>query len=241
MPILPLTHVEPFAATLGVMLYPATDEVDPPKARAFAAQWLSEPIRRFHEAGHELTYDQLARIVMDAGEVLSDLDQRWWAGTMTGDLFKTFFVLAKSNPTFASWNNAIKIVESAAARAKMSGARTALSEAKRRFLTVAHLWGAWSIREGKFKQHPEVGYDGYADFQSFLTEAEILRDWGQNWRARRAKSKPPLPGDIWRVPEDWQPPPRQSGWPRTGGIPDIVLPEHLLAELKPAGRPRRRR
>jgi hypothetical protein len=37
MPILPLDYPEPFAATLGVMLYPATDEADARKARAFAA------------------------------------------------------------------------------------------------------------------------------------------------------------------------------------------------------------
>lgn len=241
MPILPLDHVEPFAATLGVMLYPATDDVDPHKARAFAAQWLATPLREFHEAGHKLTYDQLAGIVNDAGEPLTELDKRWWGGTATGDLFKTFFVLAKNNPALASWNNAIKIAELVAARSKTSGSRTAQSEAKRRFLTVAHLWGAWSIREGQFKQRLEVGYDGYADFQSFLTEAEILRDWGQNWRAPRSKSKPPLPPDVWRVPEGWQPPPRQPGWPRTGGIPDLMLPEDVLTELKPAGRPRRRR
>jgi hypothetical protein len=41
MPILPLDYPVPFAATLGVMLYPAMDEVDPPKARAFAAQYLA--------------------------------------------------------------------------------------------------------------------------------------------------------------------------------------------------------
>ena len=33
MPALPLDHPEPFAATLGVMLYPVTDEVDPPNGR----------------------------------------------------------------------------------------------------------------------------------------------------------------------------------------------------------------
>ena len=32
MPILPLNYPEPFAATLGVMLYPAIDDADPPKA-----------------------------------------------------------------------------------------------------------------------------------------------------------------------------------------------------------------
>ena len=36
MPILPLDHPEPFAATLGVMLYPGADNDDPLKARAFA-------------------------------------------------------------------------------------------------------------------------------------------------------------------------------------------------------------
>ena len=34
MPILPLDHPEPFAAVLGVMLYPGTDEDDRRKARA---------------------------------------------------------------------------------------------------------------------------------------------------------------------------------------------------------------
>ena len=33
MPALRLDRPEPFAATLGVMLYPVTDEVDPPNGR----------------------------------------------------------------------------------------------------------------------------------------------------------------------------------------------------------------
>ena len=75
MPILPLDHPEPFAATLGVMLYPAMDKADPAKARAFAAQWLGEPLRRLREAGHLLTYDALERIAIDAGQPLIDLDE----------------------------------------------------------------------------------------------------------------------------------------------------------------------
>ena len=54
-------------------------------------------------------------------------------------------------------------------------------------MSVAHLWAAWCFREGKFELHPDVGYDGYADFQSFLTESEILRQWGRSWRAPREK------------------------------------------------------
>jgi hypothetical protein len=239
MPILPLDHPEPFAATLGVMLYPAMDKADPPKARAFAAQWLGEPLRRLREAGHLLTYDALERIAIDAGQPLIDLNERWQGGLATGDLFKTLYTLAKNDPALASWENAVKIYEVSARRVGSKGSRTTLLRERDIFLSVAHLWGAWSIREGRFA-HPEVGYDGYADFQSFLTEAEILRDFGQNWRPTRSKSKTPLPPDVWRVPEGWKPPTRSPGWPQTAAIPDIALPDALLALLKPAGRPRTR-
>lgn len=74
MPILPLDHPEPFAATLGLMLYPATDESDPPKARAYAAQLLlADPIRRYLDAGHRLSQDTFERIAMDAGHPVTDL------------------------------------------------------------------------------------------------------------------------------------------------------------------------
>jgi hypothetical protein len=177
--------------------------------------------------------------MLDAGEPLRDLHERWERGLSTGDLFKALYTLAKNNPQLASWENAVKIYEPSASRAGLRGTRTALLRDKGRFLSVAHLWGAWSIREGRFAQQLEVGYDGYADFRSFLTEAEILRDFGQNWRPTRSRSKPPLPPEVWRVPEGWKPPTRGRGWPQTGGIPDIALPNDLLALLKPPGRPRK--
>ena len=238
MPVLPLDHPEPFAATLGVMLYPGTDEDDCRKARAFAAHWIAEPFRSFHEAGYQLSYDDLARIMMDSGALLGDLDDRWRGGTAVGDLFKAFYILAKNDPALASWENAIRIYEVSAQRAGSFGARTELYLETRRFRSVAHLWGAWSIREGKFRGLPEVGYDGWTDFQSFITEAEILRDFGQNWRQSRAKSKPPLPPDVWSVPPGWEPPPRLLGWPSTGMIPNLQLPDDLMAGLKRPGRPR---
>ncbi|MCH7839721.1 MAG: hypothetical protein IID38_05745, partial [Planctomycetes bacterium] len=232
-------RLKPFAATLGIMLYPGEDDPDRRKARAFAAHYLAEPIRRLHEAGGTLSYKSLVRIATDGGERLDDLEKRWWRGTATGELFKTFFALAKMNETLATWSNAIKIAKHIATRDKVSGARSALWRDRSRFISVAHLWGAWCIREGRFSPRPDIGYDGYADFQSFLTEAEILRQWGQSWRHLRDKAKPPLPAEVWRVPEDWRPPIRQPGWPATGMIPDLTLPEELLATLKPAGRPRK--
>ena len=88
MPFLPLDHPEPYFATLGVMLYPAIDEVDTPKARAYVAQVLARTFSRFREAGGNPPYDVLAPILMDAGEPLSDLQERWWGGRATGELFK---------------------------------------------------------------------------------------------------------------------------------------------------------
>jgi hypothetical protein len=236
MPILPLDYPEPFSATLGVMLYPGMDEADAPSARAFAAQYLAKPIRRLYEAGHALSDVALARITMDAGQRLTDLETRWWGGSATGEMFKTLFALANTDPGLASWSNAIKIAEKTAARC--SGSRTSFWDARRTFLSVAHLWAAVSIRERRFAQYPELGYDGYADFQSFLAEAEILRHWGQTWRAPRAKSEPPLPPDVWCIPENWEPPPRRPGWPKTGRIPYLTISPEFLAELKRSGRPR---
>lgn len=237
--ILPLDHPEPFAATLGVMLYPGADEMERRQARAYAAQYLAEPIRRLHEAGGNLSYDALLRVASDAGQRLDDLDKWWWDGTATGQMFKILFALANTDETLASWENAVRITEKTAASHRVSGSRSALWAARSRFLSVAHLWGAWCIREGKFEPRPEVGYDGYADFQSFLTEAEILRHWGQSWRPGRAKAEPPLPAEVWRVPDDWTPPERREDWPPTGMIPNLTVPTDLLADLRPPGRPRK--
>ena len=237
MPILPLDHPEPFAATLGVMLYPGTDEVERRKARSFQAFWLAEPIRRSTAGGYHISPEILLHLVLHAGERLDDLDERYWQGTATGELLKVAFALYNTNPALASWNNAATIVERAASRARSRGSRSALWEARSRYLSVAHLWAAWCIREGRFETRLEVGYDGYADFQSFLAESEIIRDWGQTWLPARKKSKPLLPLDVWHVGEGWQPLKREPDWPDTGKIPVLKLTEDLLTGLKPAGRP----
>jgi hypothetical protein len=231
MPILPLDHPEPFAATLGVMLYPGTDNDDPAKARTFASHWLAKPIQRCEEIGHKISRDVLLGIVIDGGQVLDDLDERWRGGTATGELFKTLWALVYTDPTLATWSNAIKIAEEVAARAKTSGSRSALWEARQRFLSVAHLWAAWAIRGGKFDTRLERGYD---DFQAFLAEAEILRDFGQTWQPARAKSKPLLPHDMWGVAENWKP---DLPNPEIVKLPVPKLAEYLLSTLRPAGRP----
>lgn len=238
MPVLPLDQPEPFAATLGVMLYPGEGDPDVRKAKAFTAHYLAEPIRQLWEAGQMLSPETLTRIVLDGGERLDDLDKRWWNGTMTGELFKTFFALWNTDPNLASWNNSIKIAEKTARQSKIRAGRSKLWDGRSYFLSVAHLWAAWCIREGLFQAQPEIGYDLYDDFQSFLTEAEILRQWGQSWLPQRDKAEHPLPVKVWHVPDDWNPPVHKPGWPATGKIPKLTLRDELLVGLKPAGRPK---
>ena len=226
MPVLPVDYPEPFAAVLGTMLYP--NEGEAAQRRAFAAHCLAEPIRRFEAAGGALAYNDLSRIVKDGGARLDDLDQRWWHGTAMGELFKILFAFANHKPERASWEYSARIVEKYATTAKVSGARTSIMAAKRRFLTVAHLWGAYSIRGREFRERVEVHYHYADDFESFLTEAEILRKWGQTWKADAAKAKSPLPAGTWAMPEIWTPAPRKPGWPPTGMIPGILPPHDLL-------------
>jgi hypothetical protein len=140
LPILPLDHPEPSFATLGVMLYPATDESDPPKAQAYVAQVLARAFSRFREAGGTPPYDVLGPILMDAGEPLSDLQERWWGGRATGELFKTLFALFNTDPRLASWKNAIQIVDSTTKSSKVKGARTNLLQARDRFLSERFDW-----------------------------------------------------------------------------------------------------
>ena len=239
MSVLPLDHPEPFVATLGVMLYPGVDEANRSKAATFAVQHLAEPIRRLHAAGGQLRHDDAIRLLSEGGQILSDLKKRWWQGTAVGQMFKTFFALWNRDPELASWENATRIAERTAVQQRVPGSRSALLEARRRFRPVAHLWTAWCLREGKFLERPDAGYNYGHDFQFFLAEAEILREWGQSWRAPRAKAEPPLPPDVWQVPDEWQPPERRPGWPPTGQIADLIVPDELVADLRKSGRPRK--
>jgi len=239
MPILPLDHPEPLAATLGIMLYPGEEEEERKRARAYAAQFLARPLQQFHEAGGSLTYEELGQLHADTGVALDDLQIRWRDGTAAGELLKVFFALAHTDPTLASWENAARLVKANATKQNASASRSLLHEIRRRYRSVLHLWGAWCIRGREIRSEPDVGYEGWHDFQFFLAEAETLFNWGRSWRPARAKAQPPLSGDAWRVPKGWMPPATQPGWPRTGGVPGLTLPEDVLRGLRGPGRPRK--
>ena len=242
MPILPLDHPEPLMATIAVMHYPGADESDRSRARALTARLLAGPLREFHAAGFKLEYEQLAEIAAGAGEPLDDLEDRHFGGTAIGEVLNVLFALHNTDPVLASWENAIRITRVHAREHEVAASRSLLLKHRQRFHAVAHLWAALSLRENRWTTDEGCGYEGINDFAYFLEEAETLRRWGQNWRHPREGSEPPLPKDVWRVPEGWRPPERQPGWPtRPGRIPMVYIEEDVLrqAKIRRPGRPKK--
>ncbi|MEM6414331.1 MAG: hypothetical protein AAF720_06705 [Pseudomonadota bacterium] len=239
MPILPIDHIEPFAAILGVMLYPEITGEDPKKARAFTSQYLAQPLKEYRSAGGELSKETLFEIATGSGSALTDIDKRWWHAQMAGEQFKIYFALYHTDEALASWGNATKILETQLAKNRLKGSETTIKNAQRQFSRVAHLWAAFSLREWKFSTLPHTSYDKAVSFLFFLFEAEKLRDWGQRWQPKAHKSKPPLGDDVWRMPPGWRPPEKEPGWPDAAGeLPIVKLSKEQTADLRPRGRPK---
>ncbi len=112
----------------------------------------------------------------------------------------------------------------------VSASRSLLHDIRSRYRSVTHLWTAWCIRGRAIRSDPDVGCEGWHDFQFFLAEAEILQRWGRTWRAERAKAEPPLSAEAWRVPDGCAHDPARHDVGRLGGVaraPGTRLPLRL--------------
>ena len=107
MRVLPLDTPEPFAATLGVMLYPGEDEKSRRKARAYAAQYLSAASS---QKQFSISTDAAQWIAQHAGQTIDRLENRWRKAQAMGELTKVYLGLIHSAPERASWNSAKTIV-----------------------------------------------------------------------------------------------------------------------------------
>ena len=92
--------------------------------------------------------------------------------TAAGQILKTYFGLYDTDPELATLTNVIKIAERVAGQHRVSGSRSNLHDCWSRYRSVAHLWGTWVLRDLRFMEKPEVGYDYATDFQAFLQESE---------------------------------------------------------------------
>ena len=237
MPILPLDTMVPFFSTLGVMIYPAVCEQD--EARSFAAMMLAEPVEALIEQGGKVSYQELFEIVTSRCFLHDDIQDRYWAGRVTGELLKILFGLFQTDPKYATWENAISLLTDGAQKMKISGSRTKFMKAKSQFASVAHLWAAWRLRDEQWMHDEDVGYDAQTDFLMFIAESEIIRVWASSWKPERNKAESPLSGEFWTPPPDWKPPLHQALWPKTGRIARYTLPAESIAGLKLPGAPKK--
>lgn len=235
---LPLDQEEPFAATLGVMLYP--DE--PQKAEAYAKWFLSRAIQKEIADGHKVAFETIRKFADADLPCKRDVDLRLRMGFAVGNLLKVAFAIWGTDKRLVSWRNAQKIVANETGNSESKAGMKSLEAWRLRFMPVAHLWGAFELR-GRIIVPPGItDFDGNLEFLYFLAEAECLRAWGQSFVAPRAKAVPLLPKRMWRTPIDWVAPrPNFEGpGPAKGIIPATELFPEQAALLNPPGRPRKK-
>jgi hypothetical protein len=174
MPALPLNAAEPLTAVLGVMLYPADDDIA--VRDCWEALTLARPVAQLQEQGANVE-GALVKWILDHCSTFSvdqrDLAERWAGGTMIGELVSVLVWLTANRPHLASWSRAIEWLE---ALDQKGFSRTPIYGHKTRFMRVAHLWTAYCINRRKVD-----------DLQVLLALSEQIRAWGQNWRPMTRK------------------------------------------------------
>jgi hypothetical protein len=213
MPALPLNAAEPVTAILGVMLYPANEDI---AARdCWEALTLAPMVRQLRAQGGNVDDGLLDWILAHCGPFLvdqKDLAERWAGGTMTGELVRVLLWLTAKHPELASWS---KAAEWLAAKGPKGFTRSAIYRRRTRFVRVAHLWGAYSVNRRKI-----------GELQTFLGLSEQIRAWGRMWRRADHGVQPLFGNDMWLPPEGWTHP--DPDWPER-----IKIPSYDLSSLGP--------
>lgn len=233
--ILPLDHLEPLAATLGIMLYP--DE--PQKAEAYAKWFLSRAIQKEIADGHKVAYETMRKFACAAPPCMHDVDLRLRMGFAVGTLLKVAFAIWGTDERLVSWRNAQKIVANETGNSCWKAGIKSLEAWRLKLMAVAHLWCAFALRGGRIVPPGVTDFDGDLEFRYFLAEAECLRAWGQSFVAPRKKAVPLLPERMWRTPVDWETP--QPNFEGPGPVRGVIQATELLPEqaalLNLPGRP----
>jgi hypothetical protein len=207
MPTLPLNAAEPVTAILGVMLYPADEDV---AARdRWEARTLAPFVPQIRAQGGDIPAELVDWILTHCGRYFdqNDLDERRTSGTMTGEVVKVLLWLTAKRPDVASWSKATDWI---AAFGPKGFSRSEIYPRRMRFRRVAHLWGAYCISGRRIR-----------DLQTFLGLSEQIRIWGQNWRRNEKKAQPLFGKDMWLPPEGWANP--DPYWPEGIKVPHYDL------------------
>jgi hypothetical protein len=247
-PLIPVFNDELATSVRSIIVFPN----DLAKAEAYASWMLlrgtshlnrSSPVKEFLKEGYQidpLAVADLSQRAAEHAESYKDAIRASHDGTVVGEIIKTLWALICTDPHTASMNIAMPTVENYAAANGLKTGVSTMHAYLGEFRKVLHLLGAWSIRGRRFTTDTAVGYDGINDLYSFLAESEKLLRELKNWATTSGSHHQHLSGDdFYRVPSDWWPPERQTGWPKTGGIPDIKVHAGIVPAHRKRGRPRR--
>lgn len=235
MPILPIDHPEPFAATLGIMLYPSEKPPDPQKADTFTGAYLVGPLKEFRRRGLDLRPEAEAIITPETGASIKDWPTRWRHGIAAGEVYRRYISLAAQTPKFASLNRARELHELEHAYQVNLIQKNNLKIICRIFRPVMHLWAALPDLQHRIAATQEDNYS--VAFEQFLLDAHALLVTGQQWRHKRNAAKPLLDAKRWRFPDGWKSPLAGPGWPEQVLVPGLTLDESSLQGFRTAGRP----
>jgi hypothetical protein len=158
MPLLPVFNDEPFTSALGVMRFPE----DLNKAR-FYASWRLAQLPYLQSMSDA---DLLKRVAKDAAEFAphySECGKAEVAGTAAGAITSAMVRLILRHPKQATWERAVR-----AARNNDGGlpsGRPLLMDYRRQMNKVAHFWGAYHDRGGRYGD----------SYEEFVARAEGIR------------------------------------------------------------------
>jgi len=162
MPLVPIFNSEPFTSVLGVMRFP--NELE--KAETYAAWSLARgPLRRLSEQGVDVDPNFVLKIGERASQIATLADEvkkAEVAGTAVGAITTAMVRRILRHPKQATWERAIRDVRNN--DDGLPSGRPLLMDYRRQMNKVAHFWGAYYDRGGR-----------YGSCEEFFTRAEGIR------------------------------------------------------------------
>lgn len=239
MPVLPLDHPEPFAAILGIMLYPGQGQEQRRNADTFTRYYLAEPLAEYERKGHRLSPEQKPVVRPTPSQPPKDWVTVWRRGQAAGEVCRLYMSLAAQHHPVASINSARKIYERETREHPKAIRKNNLRIACRDFRPVMHLWAALPDLLERSCGAALSNRNFLLQFDRFLLDAHAILKSGQNWRQKRNKAEPLFGAGCWTFPKNWQPRARTIGWPGAVMVPARGLNSGQISDLKPSARPRK--
>jgi hypothetical protein len=225
MPTLPIFYGVPNLSLRAVMIFPN----DLAKAKALVGWKLAGgPLGAFGARGHFLPAAEIVDIAADAAlfsDYSDEAKQNEWKGSAVGSVVTTLWVLIHQETKRASLERAIQRAEKLGIEHGCRTSKSSLRAYLREFSPVLHLWGAWQLRKCRWFVDNAVGYTASIDARFFVAESLLFLRMLREWSERRAFPEDILSSAKFIGGMNWMPPEHVGGWPETGRLYPVLVPE----------------